>query len=120
MSAERFRTLVSTVLLAGVLLSATLLIVGLAGALAVGWDGSLTGAPPVPPSDPTDFSGVLTGLADLRPIAIAQAGLLVLVLTPVVRVAASAVAFGLERDGMYTAITLAVLAILLVSLFGIR
>ena len=69
---------------------------------------------------PSDFSAVGTGLRDLRPIAFAQAGLLVLVATPVVRVMASVVAFALERDRLYTAITLAVLAILLVSLLGLR
>jgi len=69
---------------------------------------------------PSDFSAVGTGLRELRPIAFAQAGLLVLVATPVVRVMASVVAFALERDRLYTAITLAVLAILLISLFGLR
>jgi len=53
-------------------------------------------------------------------VAFAQAGLLVLIATPVVRVMASVVAFVLERDRLYAAITIAVLAILLVSLFGLR
>jgi len=44
----------------------------------------------------------------------------VLLATPVVRVAASCVAFALEGDRLYAGITLAVLAILLVSLFGLR
>ena len=71
-------------------------------------------------SPASDFSAVVaTGLA-LRPIGIAQAGLLVLIATPVVRVMASVVAFVLERDRLYATITLGVLAILLVSLFGLR
>jgi len=71
-------------------------------------------------ADPTDFSGIAAGLGALRPIAIAQAGLLVLVATPVVRVGVSLVAFALERDRLYAAITGAVLGLLLVSLFVVR
>ena len=43
-----------------------------------------------------------------------------LIATPVARVVASVGAFALERDRLYAGITLAVLAILLVSLFGLR
>ena len=119
MNPIRFRALVSGVLIVGVVTSAVLMTIGFAASLVVGWEGSPRGLPPtiLPPSD---FSAVGTGLRELRPIAFAQAGLLVLIATPVVRVMASVVAFGLERDRLYTAITLAVLAILLVSLFGLR
>jgi uncharacterized membrane protein len=115
----RFRLLVSAVLIVGVLISAVLMTVGFIASLAVGWEGSLRGLPAttLPASD---FSDVGTGLRELRPIAFAQAGLLVLIATPVVRVMASVVAFVLERDRLYAAITIVVLAILLVSLFGLR
>jgi uncharacterized membrane protein len=46
-----------------------------------------------------------------------QFGLLLLVATPVARVAFSIVAFAMERDRTYVAVTLAVLGILLYSLF---
>ena len=119
MNPTRFRLLVSAVLIVGVLISAVLMTVGFIASLAVGWEGSLRGLPAttLPASD---FSDVGTGLRELRPIAFAQAGLLVLIATPVVRVMASVVAFVLERDRLYAAITIAVLAILLVSLFGLR
>ena len=119
MNPDRFRALVSGVLIVGVVTSAVLMTIGFAASLVVGWEGSLRGLPAttLPASD---FSAVGTGLRELRPIAFAQAGLLVLIATPVVRVMASVVAFGLERDRLYTVITLAVLAILLVSLFGLR
>ncbi len=119
MTPVRFRAVVSGVLIAGVVTSAVLMTIGFAASLVVGWEGSLRGLPPtiLPASD---FSAIGTGLRELRPIAFAQAGLLVLVATPVVRVMASVVAFALERDRLYAAITLAVLAILLVSLFGLR
>jgi uncharacterized membrane protein len=116
---NRFRVLVSGVLIIGVLTSAVLMTVGFLASIVVGWEGSLRGLPAttLPASD---FSAIGTGLRQLRPIAFAQAGLLVLIATPVVRVMASVVAFVLERDRLYAAITIVVLAILLVSLFGLR
>ncbi|GAC1629978.1 MAG: DUF1634 domain-containing protein [Ktedonobacteraceae bacterium] len=58
-------------------------------------------------------------LLTLHPHAIIMLGLLLLIATPVFSVAASAVAFARERDRLYMAIALAVLAILLTSLlFG--
>ena len=92
---------------------------GLIGSFAVGWNGSLRGLPAQTASG-TNFSGIGAGLVALRPIAFAQVGLLVLIATPVVRVIASVVGFSLERDLLYVGITLAVLAILLLSLFGLR
>ena len=47
-----------------------------------------------------------------------QLGLLLLIATPVARVAFSVVAFAAERDWLYVAVTLIVLAILLYSLVG--
>ena len=119
MTAERFRVLVSTVLIVGVTVSAALVAVGFLSGLIIGWTGSLVGAAPGT-ADPTDFSGMLAGLGALRPIALAQAGLLVLVATPVIRVAVSLVAFVLERDRLYAAVTAAVLGLLLLSLLVVR
>ncbi|MEO8570686.1 MAG: DUF1634 domain-containing protein [Chloroflexota bacterium] len=119
MTPDRFRAVVSGVLIGGVVSSAALIALGFTASLAVGWDGSLRGLAATTRSA-SDFSAIGIGLRDLRPIAFAQAGLLVLVATPVVRVAASFVAFVLERDRLYAAITLGVLAVLLVSLFVLR
>ena len=119
MTPDRFRAVVSTVLIVGVGTSATLIAIGFAGSLVVGWHGSLLGRGEAVAST-TDFAGMIDGLLALRPLAIAQAGLVVLVATPVLRVATSVVAFALEGDRLYTAITLGVLTILLVSLFVLR
>lgn len=119
MTAERFRAWVSTVLIVGVTASAALIALGFGGALLVGWSGSLAGAQPGSAAA-SDFSTMISGLLALRPVAIAQAGLLVLVATPVVRVAVSLIAFGLERDRLYVAITASVLALLLLSLLVLR
>ena len=47
-----------------------------------------------------------------------QLGLLLLIATPIARVAFSVVGFGIERDRLYVAFTLIVLAVLLYSLLG--
>ena len=44
MTPERFREMVSGVLIVGVVVSAALIAVGFVAALAVGWQGSLLGA----------------------------------------------------------------------------
>jgi uncharacterized membrane protein len=61
---------------------------------------------------------IFQGVMRLSGSAIIQLGLLLLIATPVARVLFSAGAFAVERDGMYVVITLIVLAILLLSLFG--
>ena len=120
MSPERFRTVVSTVLLVGVAASAILIGIGFVTALAIGWHGSLAGATAnATPAATTDFSNLPTRLAALEPAAITQLGLLVLLATPVARVGASVVGYTLEHDRLYAAITAAVL-ILLTSIFVLR
>ncbi len=64
---------------------------------------------------PTTPGEVFAGLAGLRPYALIALGLLVLIATPVVRVAASVLLFWLERDTAYVCITLLVLCILILS-----
>ncbi len=120
MSPERFRTMVSLVLTIGVGISAALIGAGFLAALGVGWQGSLIGAATGPFGATTDFGGLTSRLAILEPLAISQLGLLTLLATPVVRVAASVVAFASEGDRLYTAITAAVLAILLTSILLLR
>jgi uncharacterized membrane protein len=113
------RTIVSWVLLTGVSVAAGLLAVGLLGSLLVGWRGSLIGLPHADVSI-VSFDDLGAGLAAVRPQAIAQLGLLVLVATPIVRVVTSLVAFAIERDRLYVGITAAVLSILLAAVFVIR
>jgi len=119
MSPERFRVMVSAVLLVGVSISAALIGVGFLAALAVGWQGSLIGAavPGGTSAPPTDFGDLPARLASLEPLAVTQLGLLTLLATPVLRVAASVVGFALEDDRLYAGITLAVLGVLLASIF---
>lgn len=64
---------------------------------------------------PTTPGEVFSGLVGLHPYALIALGLLVLIATPVVRVAASVLLFWLERDGAYVFLTFLVLMILIIS-----
>lgn len=64
---------------------------------------------------PSTLSDVFAGVGAFRGQAIIVLGLLVLILTPIMRVAISIAAFLEERDWFFAAITAAVLAILLFS-----
>jgi len=70
------------------------------------------------PPDLRTVSGIVKGVATLKGRAIIQLGLLLLVATPVARVALAAIGFELQRDWLYVLLTLAVLGILLFSLAG--
>jgi uncharacterized membrane protein len=61
-------------------------------------------------------AGIIRGVVRLDCRAIIQFGLLILIATPVARVAFSIAAFALERDRTYVVVTAIVLAILLFSL----
>jgi len=62
-------------------------------------------------------SHLLPLLAKGDAAAIIQIGILLLIATPVARVAFAVIGFAIERDRLYTLVSLAVLAILLLSLF---
>ena len=66
---------------------------------------------------PQTFGQVWTGLLRLDPQAVIALGLLLLVATPVMRVAVSIFAFAVERDWRFVVITTLVLLILLFSIF---
>lgn len=80
------------------------------------------------PADYHAFHGEPVGLRSVRQIihlafkgrcrGIIQLGLLLLILTPIARVAFSVVAFALEKDRMYVIMTLIVLGNLVYSLLG--
>ena len=64
---------------------------------------------------PQTLHDVGKGVAQLRGRSVVAAGLLLLILTPVIRVAASIVAFVIQRDRTYVLITSLVLLLLLLS-----
>ncbi len=70
------------------------------------------------PGDLRDVPGVVHDALALRGRGMIQFGLLLLIATPIARVAFSAIAFALQRDRLYVFVTLLVLAILVLSLSG--
>jgi uncharacterized membrane protein len=108
----RMEGVVARVLQGGVLVSAVLVIVGVAWWAVTGRTGYAYGVYPM-----TVHRAVRDALAG-RPLAVVQCGLLALILTPVIRVAASVVVFARQRDRIFTIITLVVLALLLTGIFA--
>ena len=105
---------ISGVLRGGVLLSVAVILAGVCYYYALRLLGHLPYT-----SFPDTLAEVGAGLKAAQPTAIITAGLLVLLATPVLRVAVSIVAFAIEKDRTYIIITAIVLAILLFSIFGI-
>jgi uncharacterized membrane protein YfcA/uncharacterized membrane protein len=104
---------IAWILQIGVLLSAALIVTGTA--LLLTQPKAL--APEHLFIFPRTLSQVASGLLILNPQAIILSGCLLLIATPILRVAASVIIFALERDRRYVLITLTVLAMLLFSLF---
>lgn len=123
---------ISRVLRTGVVLSAAVVLLGLVLFLVTGRTGyeaalGAAGGPGGPNvaelvrfgvkgAFPTSLAATLAGAAALKPFAIIQLGLLLLIATPIIRVATSVAVFAVERDRLYVAITLFVLLVLCVSL----
>ncbi|MBI3859098.1 MAG: DUF1634 domain-containing protein [Thaumarchaeota archaeon] len=118
---RRMSDAVSAVLRFGVLLSAavialgTLLLLLRFGSLDSG--SLLTYYPSAPHGgfDPS-LTALAAGLSSLNPYSVIDAGTLILLATPVARVALSALLFAAERDRPYVYITLTVLSLLLFSM----
>ena len=103
---------ISMTLRFGVLLSAALVILGIA---IMAFQGSSLVI-----STSTKGIGIgsmLSGIANLNGESIVLLGVIVLIATPVSRVAMSVLFFALERNRLYTVITLIVLVNLLVAIF---
>jgi len=63
-----------------------------------------------------NIEGIFSGVFNLKGQAIIEAGIVLLIATPVIRVAFSAIGFILEKDYLYTFITLLVLLIIIISM----
>jgi uncharacterized membrane protein len=70
------------------------------------------------PAELRSVPGVVTEALSLQGRGIIQLGLLLLIATPIARVAFSVFAFAQQRDRTYVVVTLVVFAILLYSLLG--
>ena len=61
---------------------------------------------------------VIRGVLALDAISVIQLSLLILIATPIMRVAVSVIAFAIEKDLLYVIITLAVLSIIIFNIFN--
>ncbi len=118
MDDRRLENIIGQLLRAGVLSAAAIVLAG--GVLYLA---------PLHHSDPTSYHTFVAGAPDTRTLhgivqsalhgnseALMQIGLVLLILTPVARVAVAVVGFFLEKDRLYTVVSLIVLLILAFSL----
>jgi uncharacterized membrane protein len=116
---QRIENILANLLRAGVLLSALVVLIG--GVIYL----IRHGHSPVyfrvfrgESADLRSVRGTIRDALELRGQGIIQMGLLLLIATPVARVAFSIFGFTEERDGVYVVFTLIVFSVLLYSLFG--
>jgi uncharacterized membrane protein len=101
-----YSAVIGWILRGGAILSAAIVLIGMLLLLLHPGDPQVL---------PHSLNQVWTGLLALQPQAVIAAGLLLLLVTPVLTVTAAAVTFALERDWRYVVIALLVLAILITS-----
>lgn len=118
MDDRRLETMIGNLLRVGVLLAAAVVFVGGSlylvqkGATAVSYRVFQAGG-----SEVRTLSGIVQNASHLESEGLIQLGLLLLIATPVARVAFAVVGFALERDRLYTIVSLIVLVILVFSLW---
>ena len=118
-SDQQVEQTIGNLLRIGLLVATALVIVG--AAIYLPNHGSETPDYRIFRGEPPELRGPsgIVGLArDWHGRGLIQLGLLVLLATPVARVAFSIAAFALQRDAVYVGITLVVLAVLLYSIVG--
>jgi uncharacterized membrane protein len=116
---QRIENILANLLRAGVLLSALVVLIG--GVIYLVRHGHAPVDYRVFQGEPArlrTIRGTARDAFELRGQGIIQLGLLLLIATPVARVAFSIFGFAEERDGMYVVFTLIVFSVLLYSLFG--
>ena len=119
MTDQRLEIIISGLLRTGVTIAAAVVLLG--GACFLWKHGYEQPAYHVFRATPQAYrsiSGVIHAAGPSNCQAVIQLGLLLLILTPIARVAFSLAGFGLERDGTYIALTSIVLGILIYSLAG--
>lgn len=116
---EEVDQLLGNLLRAGVIVATVVAVIG--GVLMLAQRGLAPASGHVFSGEPPELrsvGGILRAAVALHPDAIVQLGLVLLIATPVARVAMSLVAFVLQRDRVYIVVTTIVLALLIFSLTG--
>lgn len=125
---RQMQLILSKTLAYGVLAATAIVLVGVVLMVAEGATGYqcnlsslqclLNYNPTIPHGDyPNSLVSLVAGVTQLKPFAIIELGIIVLLATPVARVATSAFVFAAEKDRAFVLITLAVFLILLFSFF---
>ena len=117
------RPVVSALLRYGVIVSALVIILGLVLLLAQVGLTAFVSIPRIQNPESTDLTSlraVLRQLLPPEPQAVMDAGILLLIATPVLTVGASAISFALEGDWLYVVITTFVFAMLILGFTAIR
>ncbi len=115
---QQVETIIANLLRGGVILAAVVVCTG--GAFFLFHYGPAYPDYRIFRGEPTDLRtvrGIVADALSLHSRGMIQLGLLLLIATPVTRVAFSIIAFLRQRDRTYVAVTLLVLTILLYSLF---
>lgn len=116
---ERLELNMSRLLIAGVIISGGLVAIGgLLYLLHHGLEKPEYGTFSGEPADLTGLKAVFTLIFQGRGTAIVMLGILVLIATPIARIIFAVIGFALEKDRLYTMISLIVLLIILASLFS--
>ncbi len=111
--------IIGTLLRVGVLFAAVVVLAG--GIVYIarhGWERADYRIFHGEPQDLKEIHGIFSDAWALQGRGIIQLGLLLLIATPIARVAFSIVGFAVERDRLYVGFTLLVLAVLMYSLVG--
>ena len=121
MTDEKMDRLIGGLLRGGVILSAAITLAGgvwhfVQAGSVMPHDRTFHGEP----AELRSVGGVLRGVAEGHSFSLIQLGLLILIATPIARVAFSVYAFAAEGDHTYVIITLIVLAALAASLAGLQ
>ncbi len=116
---ERVEQVVGSLLRVGVIASAAIVLAGGIHYLAqYGWSAPHYAVFAGEPADLRSPTGIVADALALRSRGLIQLGLLLLIATPVARVAFAAFAFAMEHDRLYVVVALVVLALLTFSLTG--
>ena len=118
-SDEKMEQIIGTLLISGVIAAALIVLVG--GVLYLFRYGAAFPDYAVFRGEPAELrsvSGIITDALSFRIHTVIQLGLLLLIATPVARVAFCLLAFALQRDRTYVIVTLIVFAVLMYSLIG--
>jgi len=115
LSGDKGEKAIALVLRYGALVSTLIMALGIGLALLRGSAGSLAAYHRLRPTL------LLSQLMRFDAAAVTEVGVLLLLLTPIVRIVAAVVTFAIERDTRYVLISLGVLAVILLSIgFAVR